>query len=104
MIKDDSNDTDGDDDDDDDGDSYGNSCDDNSSPSPPPPPPLTPCFKVVPRLPQQTVHALNNIIIIIIIIIYNLYRGKAPVTRSDFQGGPLRVKIKYTKAKNIQYN
>ena len=34
------------------------------------------------------------IIIIIIIIIYNLYRGKAPVTRSDFQGGPLRVKIK----------
>ena len=36
---------------------------------------------------------------IIIIIIYNLYRGKAPVTRSDFQGGPLRVKIKYTKAK-----
>ena len=44
------------------------------------------------------------IIIIIIIIIYNLYRGKAPVTRSDFQGGPLRVKIKYTKAKNIQYN
>ena len=43
-------------------------------------------------------------IIIIIIIIYNLYRGKAPVTRSDFQGGPLRVKIKYTKAKNIQYN
>ena len=42
--------------------------------------------------------------IIIIIIIYNLYRGKAPVTRSDFQGGPLRVKIKYTKAKNIQYN
>ena len=41
---------------------------------------------------------------IIIIIIYNLYRGKAPVTRSDFQGGPLRVKIKYTKAKNIQYN
>ena len=27
-------------------------------------------------------------------IIYNLYRGKAPVTRSDFQGGPLRVKIK----------
>ena len=44
------------------------------------------------------------IIIIIIIIIYNLYRGKAPVTGSDFQGGPLRVKIKYTKAKNIQYN
>ena len=42
--------------------------------------------------------------IIIIIIIYNLYRGKAPVTRSDFQGDPLRVKIKYTKAKNIQYN
>ena len=42
------------------------------------------------------------IIIIIIIIIYNLYRGKAPVTGSDFQGGPL--KIKYTKAKNIQYN
>ena len=42
--------------------------------------------------------------IIIIIIIYNLYRGKAPVTGSDFQGGPLRVKIKYTKAKNIQYN
>ena len=41
---------------------------------------------------------------IIIIIIYNLYRGKAPVTGSDFQGGPLRVKIKYTKAKNIQYN
>ena len=39
-----------------------------------------------------------------LIIIYNLYRGKAPVTRSDFQGGPLRVKIKYTKAKNIQYN
>ena len=38
------------------------------------------------------------------IIIYNLYRGKAPVTGSDFQGGPLRVKIKYTKAKNIQYN
>ena len=46
----------------------------------------------------------QTIIIIIIIIIYNLYRGKAPVTRSDFQGGPLRVKIKYTKAKNIQYN
>ena len=43
-------------------------------------------------------------VIIIIIIIYNLYRGKAPVTRSDFQGGPLRVKIKYTKAKNIEYN
>ena len=43
-------------------------------------------------------------IIITIIIIYNLYRGKAPVTGSDFQGGPLRVKIKYTKAKNIQYN
>ena len=42
--------------------------------------------------------------VIIIIIIYNLYRGKAPVTGSDFQGGPLRVKIKYTKAKNIQYN
>ena len=40
--------------------------------------------------------------LIIIIIIYNLYRGKAPVTGSDFQGGPL--KIKYTKAKNIQYN
>ena len=39
------------------------------------------------------------ITIIIIIIIYNLYRGKAPVTRSDFQGGPLRVKTKYTKAK-----
>ena len=39
------------------------------------------------------------IIIIIIIVIYNLYRGKAPVTRSDFQGGLLRVKIKYTKAK-----
>ena len=38
------------------------------------------------------------------IIIYNLFRGKAPVTGSDFQGGPLRVKIKYTKAKNIQYN
>ena len=34
-------------------------------------------------------------VIIIIIIIYNLYRGKAPVTGSDFQGGPLRVKIKY---------
>ena len=45
-----------------------------------------------------------NGFIIIIIIIYNLYRGKAPVTGSDFQGGPLRVKIKYTKAKNIQYN
>ena len=29
-----------------------------------------------------------------IIIVYNLYRGKAPVTGSDFQGGPLRVKIK----------
>ena len=29
-----------------------------------------------------------------IIINYNLYGGKAPVTRSDFQGGPLRVKIK----------
>ena len=42
------------------------------------------------------------LLIIIIIIIYNLYRGKAPVTGSDFQGGPL--KIKYTKAKNIQYN
>ena len=41
----------------------------------------------------------NALIIIIIIIIYNLYGGKAPVTRSDFQGGPLRVKIKYTKAK-----
>ena len=38
-------------------------------------------------------------IIIIIIIIYNLYRGKAPVTRSDFQGGPLRVKIKYLRLK-----
>ena len=36
----------------------------------------------------------KNVIIIIIIIIYNLYRGKAPVTGSDFQGGPLRVKIK----------
>ena len=36
----------------------------------------------------------NNFTFIIIIIIYNLYRGKAPVTRSDFQGGPLRVKIK----------
>ena len=47
---------------------------------------------------------LELMVIIIIIIIYNLYRGKAPVTRSDFQGGPLRVKIKYTKAKNIQYN
>ena len=42
-------------------------------------------------------HENNNsiiIIIIIIIIIYNLYRGKAPVTRSDFQGDHLRVKIK----------
>ena len=36
---------------------------------------------------------LVAIIIIIIIIIYNLYRGKAPVTGSDFQGGPLRVKF-----------
>ena len=48
--------------------------------------------------------ATKQSLIIIIIIIYNLYRGKAPVTGSDFQGGPLRVKIKYTKAKNIQYN
>ena len=30
----------------------------------------------------------------IIIIIYNPYGGKAPVTRSDFQGGPIKVKIK----------
>ena len=50
----------------------------------------------------DSVHIFN--LNYIIIIIYNLYRGKAPVTRSDFQGGPLRVKIKYTKAKNIQYN
>ena len=35
--------------------------------------------------------AMLIIIIIIIIIIYNLYRGKAPVTGSDFQGGPLRM-------------
>ena len=49
--------------------------------------------------PQNSSNALIIIIIIIIIIIYNLYGGKAPVTRSDFQGGPLRVKIKYTKAK-----
>ena len=56
----------------------------------------------------NTVMKIYNIFVcvhtIIIIIIYNLYRGKAPVTGSDFQGGPLRVKIKYTKAKNIQYN
>ena len=47
-----------------------------------------------------------DIFIIMIIIIYNLYRGKAPVTGSDFQGGPLRVKIKYTKANfnSIQFS
>ena len=38
--------------------------------------------------------AFGNNFTFIIIIIYNLYRGKSPVTRSDFQGGPLRVKIK----------
>ena len=53
---------------------------------------------------QIECRVLLYLVSIIIIIIYNLYRGKAPVTRSDFQGGPLRVKIKYTKAKNIQYN
>ena len=55
-------------------------------------------------MPTRDNRSLTLLIIIIIIIIYNLYRGKAPVTGSDFQGGPLRVKIKYTKAKNIQYN
>ena len=43
---------------------------------------------------QIECRVLLYLVSIIIIIIYNLYRGKAPVTRSDFQGGPLRVKIK----------
>ena len=73
---------------------------------PPPPPPSHPNTHSLPLI--KTINycflCLNNnnnnnnniitIIIIIIIIIYNLYRGKAPVIGSDFQGGPLRVKIK----------